>query len=40
MMTKLQALRTNTFNNIKRLNSEIFYLVKNMQVHHYIKKER
>jgi len=28
MMTKLQVLRVNNFNNIKRLNNERFYLVK------------
>jgi len=30
-MTKLQALNTNNWKTIKRLNSEIFYLMKNMQ---------
>jgi len=36
-MTKLQALRTNNFNNIKRLNSGRFYLMKNKQMHNFIK---
>jgi len=33
MMTKLQALRTNNCKNIKRLNNERFYLMKNMPMH-------
>jgi len=36
-MTKLQALRRNNFNNIKRLNSGIFYLMKNKKMHNFIK---
>jgi len=31
MITKLQTLRTNNLNNIKRLNRGRIYLMKNMQ---------